>query len=489
FRTNFPKIAGIPEVASPLPFVGHLHLIGGPASQNDATVYTSWGKQLDSDLIQARFGNQRTVIVTKFHSIKKLWVDRAKDLIDRPPQPGFLDKLGIDLSGSALTPVVKKCRVASVRALSKQNWPKYYHLLEPSSASLISSVYSKGENGLQPMDLYPYLRHVVFDLCLSLTYGARFGEVDDGFMLNFIHAINEISAVRSSTKRFRTYVPLLRIIPEQTSTVIAAEKIRAKHVDILYGKYKERVAAGETVDCIVSSLNEDKLTEEEVHGTCISLLQAAPDSVASSVYLVVAWLSTPQGRATQQDAYEAILDAYGGDRDLAWASAFREEKVALVSSLYKEGMRFFTVAPYATPRTTVAEIKYGSVTLPKGLTLVMNAQEANHDLDHYGPDAWEFNPRRFVGSTDALPHLAFGAGSRICPAVNISNRIVYAMLTRLLLSFEFTEPEGPDARKSNVDPIHFSAAYDELVAHPRKFDSHFTSRDPEWLKSMVERDL
>lgn len=35
---------------------------------------------------------------------------------------------------------------------------------------------------------------MVFDLALSLTYGARMGEVDDAFALTFLRSINDISA-------------------------------------------------------------------------------------------------------------------------------------------------------------------------------------------------------------------------------------------------------------------------------------------------------
>lgn len=246
-------------------------------------------------------------------------------------------------------------------------WPKYYHLLEPSSVGFISSVHQKGKNGAVPVDIYAYLRQIVFDLGLSLTYGARYGAVDDEFMISFIKSINAISAVRSSTKSFRHFVPLLRVIPEGTSKTIAAERVRQGHMDVLYNSYNDRVANGEVVDCIVSSLGDDKLSADEIHGTCISLLQAAPDTVASGVYQCVAWLCTPEGQETQKAAYDAILEAYGGDRDLAWQMAFREDKVPLITSLEKETLRYYTFAPFATPRRTVRDITYKGIKIPKGI--------------------------------------------------------------------------------------------------------------------------
>jgi phenylacetate 2-hydroxylase len=365
------------------------------------------------------------------------------------------------------------------------SWPKYYHLLEPSSSNFMSAVLQKSGDGKNPIDIYVHLRHIVFDLCLSLTYGARFGEVDDESILSFIKSINSVSAVRSSTKLFRHFIPLLRIIPEPTSQTIAAERVRRKHRDALYNSYKDRVARGETVDCIVSSLTEDGLTEEEIHGTCISLLQAAPDTVASGVYQSVAWLSSPEGQSTQQRALEAILEAYDGDYDKAWAMAFREERVPLVTSICTEALRFFTLAPYATPRRSTKDVVMpNGAIVPKGTTFIMNAQQVNHDESHFGDDAWTFKPERFINAKPGLKHVAFGAGSRICPAVAISDRIIRAIVTRLILSFEMTASKEP-GRAPNNHPIHFSHVVDELVAHPAFYDCHFKARNAAWLERMV----
>lgn len=69
--------------------------------------------------------------------------------------------------------------------------------------------------------------------------------------------------------------------------------------------------------------------------------------------------------------------------------------------------------------------------------MTMNAQDANHDVEYFGGDAWEYKPDRFVGNDKPLPHYAFGAGVRICPAVLISNRIMNSVLMRTILAFHF----------------------------------------------------
>lgn len=254
YATNFPKIKGIPEPPCSLPFIGHMHSLGGRSKQNDSTVYSRWMSQLKSNLIQVRIGNQRTVVVGSFAIVKDLWITRAQALIDHPHQPGFLDALGVDITGMPMTPQIKRCRQAAMRALGKPMWPSYYHLLEPSSVSLMQDVLQEGENGEKPMDIYPYIRQVVFSLALSITYGAKMEKADDEFMIDFLKNINAISAVRASTTAYKHFVPLLRLIPESTNETYRTAAARQVQVDHLYRQYLAKVGSGETVNCIVSML-------------------------------------------------------------------------------------------------------------------------------------------------------------------------------------------------------------------------------------------
>jgi phenylacetate 2-hydroxylase len=102
------------------------------------------------------------------------------------------------------------------------------------------------------------------------------------------------------------------------------------------------------------------------------------------------------------------------------------------------------------------------------------------DTDCYGADAFEFRPERWLSTakpdltTLNPPHFAYGAGSRLCPAMNISNRIIYALLIRLILEFRIVA-DGDN--KPNVDPIEFSAGAGEFVKSPGDFKVRFLERN------------
>jgi phenylacetate 2-hydroxylase len=140
----------------------------------------------------ANFGSKQ------FCNDKELWVGHSNDLIDRPFQHEFADKLQLDLSGAAMTEPINRCRKAAMRALGKPSWPGYYPLVEPSSVDLASNIFRQGDNGEIHLEIYPYLRQIVFDLALSLTYKARQKDANHEFVLTLVKNINKISSVIQS---------------------------------------------------------------------------------------------------------------------------------------------------------------------------------------------------------------------------------------------------------------------------------------------------
>jgi len=64
----------------------------------------------------------------------------------------------------------------------------------------------------------------------------------------------------------------------------------------------------------------------------------------------------------------------------------------------------------------------------------------------------------------------------------IANRIIYAMLLRLILAFRFKQVEG--TRLPSTGRLDFSDVTG-LIAVPRAYDCAFTARDDTWLKTKL----
>lgn len=123
------------------------------------------------------------------------------------------------------------------------------------------------------VEIYPFLRQVVFDLALSLTYGTRMTEENNDFIVTLIENINNISHLRSSTQRYRDYVPILRVlVPDALSgnVFVSSEKIRQRHLDKIYADLQRRISEGEHIKCIITGLVNKKLSLPESHGRLVT---------------------------------------------------------------------------------------------------------------------------------------------------------------------------------------------------------------------------
>lgn len=127
----------------------------------------------------------------------------------------------------------------------------------------------------------------------------------------------------------------------------------------------------------------------------------------------------------------------------AWEKCTTEEAVPYVVALVREMLRFYVALPILPPRQTMTSFNWRGTTIPKGLSVYMNAQAINHDVNAYGSDTNLFDPERWlddeVQTSPPLPyHFSFGAGSRVCTGIALTNRFMYATFVRLIVSFKIT---------------------------------------------------
>lgn len=119
-----------------------------------------------------------------------------------------------------------------------------------------------------------------------------------------------------------------------------------------------------------------------------------------------------------------------------------------------------------------------------------STRRPNHlatDKATYGPDADKFRPSRWMDKEHQIPapyHFAFGAGGRMCTAVNFSNRVLYSLFTRLILSFRITESADTPA---NVHYIDYKRDSAESNAIASEFKVRMVPRDADVLKRCLEQ--
>ncbi len=68
------------------------------------------------------------------------------------------------------------------------------------------------------------------------------------------------------------------------------------------------------------------------------------------------------------------------------------------------------------------------------------------DEAKFGQELKDFNPDRWLRDAElngpGMQYMSYGVGSRICPAWNIANRMMYGLLLRMILAFQLRKDES-----------------------------------------------
>lgn len=191
----------------------------------------------------------------------------------------------------------------------------------------------------------------------------------------------------------------------------------------------------------------------------MSLVSGGFETLSTTGLAGLGYLSSPQGQEIQARAFKDIMKVYSSPEQ-AWSDCLQEERVPYIVALVREMLRYYAAIQLLPPRQTCKEFEWNGVKIPPKVAVYQNAQAINHDQTAYGSDAEEFRPERWLDENAAFKvgapyHYSFGAGSRMCTAVALSNRILYALFLRLILHFEFTasttSPPVTDYVKLNED--------------------------------------
>lgn len=217
------------------------------------------------------------------------------------------------------------------------------------------------------------------------------------------------------------------------------------------------------------------------------MLQGSTESVPSHLSAGLGGLVQGDGPAFQEKAYADILAQYPDGN--AAEHAFTEESSACIVALYKEFLRHYVVLPFSLPRAAGENVRLKSgITIPKGTTLYMNSEAANHDESTFGSTAHLFDPERWLSHSElnspGTPHCAYGVGARICPAWNIANRILYGLLLRIVLAFRLeADPDDPPPTSYE----DFGCTPENILNSPRPFKVRFIPRDEAKLREEVAK--
>ncbi|KAK5193914.1 hypothetical protein LTR99_005856 [Exophiala xenobiotica] len=509
--TDIPKIKGIPEIPGALPIFGHLLQLG----QDHATVCEGWWRKYRQSVFQIRLGNTRAVVVNSFEDAKQMLIGHQTAVIDRPTLYTFHGVIsstqGFTIGSSPWDNSCKNKRKAAGQALGRPAMRGYFDMFDLESYCIVRDIFRDSKNGELEIGVRPYIQRYALNTTLTLCYGIRMDNVYDDMLREILHVGSAISLLRSASENFQDYVPILRYFPNNEKNRRSKElrDRRDKYLNFLLDKVRAMIKRGTDKPCISAAILKDqetKLTGVEVSSICLSLVSGGFETIPGTLTSCIGSLATKEGQEFQDRAYADIMRYYP-DVKAVWANgSFQEEKVPYLNAIIKEAARYYTVSAMSLPRKTVTEVEWNGAKIPAKTMILINAQAANHDVDHFGPDGAVFNPERWLNDdfvmnpnksssgdhvvpeekpAQGIQHFSFGAGSRACSGQFIASRLLYTALIRLLTCYKIVASEDEPPNTDYVDYNQFKSA---LVAIPRDFKVKLIPRHDESVIKEVMAD-
>lgn len=494
FETDIKKIKGIPQVPGSIPIFGHLLSLG----EDHATTCEKWWRKYNLPVFQVKLGNTRAVVVNSWDEVTKMVTKTQTALIDRPKLYTFHGLIsstqGFTIGSSPWDESCKNKRKAVGMTLNRGALKNYLEMFDLESYCLVRDLEPGSRNGKADVFIRPFIQRLALNTTLTLCYGIRMDDAYDDLLREILTVGSAISLLRSASENLQDYVPLLRYLPNNEKNKRSKElrDRRDKYLNTLMNKTKTMIEEGTDKPCIAAAIlkdEESKLNNVEVNSICLSLVSGGFETIPGTLTSCLGSLCTEEGQVYQEKAFEAIKLHYP-DIKQAWLDSIQEEKIPYINAIVKEAGRYYTVSAMSLPRKTIKPVRWNKAVIPPNTMVLINAQAANHDVDHFGPDAGTFNPDRYMnedGVTEkeikGLPHQSFGGGPRSCSGQYIAQRLIYACLVRILSVFKVVASEVEPPNTSYVDYNQFKTA---LVAIPRDFKVKLVPRDPELLKEILK---
>ncbi|PYH93380.1 cytochrome P450 [Aspergillus ellipticus CBS 707.79] len=492
FYVDYPKVKGILEIPGGELIAGHLYQL----EDDHATTTERWAKQFHWPVFQIRMGNRRAVILNSFEAAREWLVKNQSATLDRPSFYTFHKVVSATSAATIGTSPwderTKKQRRVVGSLTTGPSIQKLRSMLDLETFDMISGLYYNSQNGTADIMPHFYQKRVALNVMMMFCYGTRFSSITDLLLLQILEDASTIASFRSTNSNPQDFIPHLRYFGKggRTATALEVRQRRDTWLAAMLDRVRDtlpfRTGEKKCVAEMLLTYSQEGLTQLDVKTILGGLMSGGFEALFSTAIIAIGMLSTLEGQEMQVQAYADIMSAYSTPEE-AFEHCVAEEKCAHISALVKETLRFYPPLKLLPARQTYKDFTYRGAAVPKGLLVYVNTQAAGRDKAIYGPDADRFLPERWLKSEHEIPapyHFAFGAGSRMCTAVNFSNRVLYAIFLRLIVSFKMVESE---LLPPNTHYIDYKRDQTASNAIPSDFKVRFVPRDEGALERCLER--
>jgi len=300
-----------------------------------------------------------------------------------------------------------------------------------------------------PIALHRRLQALTLEVILRAVFGLDPGPRLEGIRTRLTEVL-DIGAKPGSL------IPQLQRAPLGIGVWARFERLMAETDALIYELIKERRAAGEDRDDVLSMLLEARhedgspMSDVELRDELMTLLVAGHETTASAL----AWAFERIARTPR--VAERLAEEAESDDD------------AYVTATIQEALRRRPVIPNAAPRLVKKAVTIGGWEYPADVLLVASAYLVQHDPEIY-PDPYDFRPERFLDeSPGTYTWIPFGGGRRRCLGASFA-QLEMKLVLKAVFARNSVQPveqamETPRRRAITISP----KAGGTIVLSPRR---------------------
>jgi cytochrome P450 len=189
----------------------------------------------------------------------------------------------------------------------------------------------------------------------------------------------------------------------------------------------------------------NKLNDEELVSLCSEFLLGGTDTTATTLLWAMANLVKNQN--IQEKLYDEIKEVVKHNEEIEEEHL---QKMPYLKAVVLETFRRHPPGHFILPRAVIQETIMDGYKIPKDAMINFPVAELGWD-----PNVWEnpmeFKPERFLSGEDVdfdlkgfkeIKMMPFGAGRRVCPAINIAMLHLEYFVANLVRDFKWTIEDG-----------------------------------------------
>ncbi|KLO16916.1 cytochrome P450 [Schizopora paradoxa] len=454
---------------------------------DESQTITRWGKQY-GDVVRVSLLGRNVIFLNSLKAANDLLDKRSSNYSDRPELSLVTQSMGMDWN-FGLMPYGNLWRRLRKVFTSKLGIRKAFVNYAEVQQGVMGQLLRRLEHS--PEDFLDHLRLHIEQLMMKAVYGLHAESSEDHRVQNVHNFLEAFSDAARPVAYLVSSLPIIKHIPSLWPGVIYKRSTAEMNtmikdmLEVPFADAKALIADGNNASSYVSDLLEGQEPEEDVKKTAAIVMGGGFETtLATATAFILAMVKYPE---VQQKAQDEIDKVIGQNR----LPTFEDrDSLPYVYAIFKETLRWHTVAPQGLPHESKEDDVYNGFSIPAKSTVMANIWGILHDPDVY-PDPMDFKPERYFSSDGKLDFSAndparvvFGFGRRICAGMFFAENSLWIIIAQILATMKISHAYDKEGREISVELKPMAG----VVSQPSPFKCTIVPRSEQAMRLIAAKE-